>query len=229
MNTVDVYMSSLDKGLYLGSWGEIKEWKIPDAKGFDKKGDTHRHLSHLVGWFPGYSLSGFHNGYENTTIQRAVETSLRSRGIGKGEDGNAGWEKIWRSACWARLNNTAQADFELRLAVASNFANNGLSQYSGLNGPFQIDANFGIAGAMLAMLVVDLPAAYRDEGKRAVILGPAIPKRWGPGSVSGLRIRGGTVLTMAWDGNGNILNVTVTKRGEGCKFFSRKGRLIGEI
>ncbi|KAE9968464.1 hypothetical protein EG328_007543 [Venturia inaequalis] len=228
-NSVDVYMSALDKGLHLGSWGQIKEWKIPDSKGFDKKDDTHRHLSHLVGWFPGYSVSAFQNGYQNKTIQKAVETSLKSRGIGKGADGNAGWEKIWRSACWARLNNTAQADFELRLAIASNFANNGLSQYSGVNGPFQIDANFGIAGAMLAMLVVDLPVAYRDEGKRSVVLGPAIPKRWGPGSVAGLRIRGGTVLTMAWDGNGNILNVTVTKKGEGCKFFSRKGRLIGEI
>ncbi|TID22972.1 glycoside hydrolase family 95 protein [Venturia nashicola] len=228
-NSVDVYMSALDKGLHLGSWGEIKEWKIPDSKGFDKKGDTHRHLSHLVGWFPGYSISGFHNGYQNATIQKAVETSLNSRGIGKGADGNAGWEKIWRSTCWARLNNTAQADFELRFAIASNFADNGLSQYSGLNGPFQIDANFGIAGAMLAMLVVDLPAAYRDKGKRSVVLGPAIPKRWGPGSVQGLRIRGGSVLAMAWDENGSILNVTVTKRGEGCKFFSRKGMLIGEI
>jgi alpha-L-fucosidase 2 len=226
---VDVYMSALDKGLYIGSWGEIKEWKLPDSQGLERQGDTHRHLSHLVGWFPGYSMSGFSNGYENATIQRAVETSLRSRGPGNGPDANAGWEKVWRAACWARLNNTRQADFELRYAIASNFAANGLSQYSGLGGPFRIDANFGLAGAMLSMLVVDLPAAYRDEGKRSVVLGPAIPRRWGPGKVSGLRIRGGTTLDMSWNGEGNIEAVKITKRGEGTKFFSKRGSLLGQI
>ncbi|QDS69007.1 hypothetical protein FKW77_009491 [Venturia effusa] len=228
-NNVNKYMSALDKGLYLGSRGEMEKWKIFDAQGFDKQGDTHRHLSHLVGWYPGYSISSFQKGYGNTTIQKAVETSLKSRGNGKGTDGNTGWEKIWRSACWARLNNTAQADLELRLAIATNFAGNGLSQHNGLQGPFQIDANFGIAGAMLAMLVVDLPKAYGDQGKRSVVLGPAIPKRWGPGSVQGLRIRGRTVLSMEWDGNGNVVNVTVTRRGEAVRFFSRRGKLIGEI
>jgi alpha-L-fucosidase 2 len=174
-------------------------------------------------------MSSFLDGYGNRTIQKAVATSLESRGRGSGPDANAGWEKVWRSACWARLNNTEQADFELRYAIASNFAGNGLSQYSGTNGPFQIDANFGIAGAMLSMLIVDLPAAYRDEGKRGVILGPAIPKRWGPGSVNGLRVRGGTVLDMTWNDRGVVDRVTVTKRGEAVRFFTKGGLKIGEI
>jgi alpha-L-fucosidase 2 len=226
--SLDVYMASLDKGLYIGNWGEIKEWKLPDSQGLEKKGDTHRHLSHLVGWFPGYSVSSFQDGYSNATVQKAVATSLTSRGPGK-EDQDAGWEKLWRAACWARLNNTEQADFELRFAIASNFAANGLSQYKGVQGPFQIDANFGVAGAMLSMLIVDLPAAYRDTGKRGVILGPAIPKRWGPGNVKGLRVRGGTIMDMSWNGNGAIESVKITKRGEAVRFFSKKGVVIGEI
>jgi alpha-L-fucosidase 2 len=226
--SLDVYMASLDKGLYIGNWGEIKEWKLPDSQGLEKQGDTHRHLSHLVGWFPGYSVSSFQDGYGNATVQRAVATSLKSRGNGKA-DQDAGWEKLWRAACWARLNNTEQADFELRFAIASNFAANGLSQYAGTQGPFQIDANFGVAGAMLSMLIVDLPSAYRDTGKRGVVLGPAIPKRWGPGNVKGLRIRGGTIMDMAWNGNGAIESVKITKRGEAVRFFSKKGAVIGEI
>lgn len=226
--SLDVYMASLDKGLYIGSWGEVKEWKLPDSQGFEKQGDTHRHLSHLVGWFPGYSVAAFQDGYANATVQRAVATSLTSRGPGKADE-NAGWEKIWRAACWARLNNTEQADYELRYAIASNFASNGLSQYKGLDGPFQIDANFGVAGAMLSMLVVDLPAAYRDTEKRSVVLGPAIPKRWGPGKVTGLRIRGGTSLEMTWNANGVVDRVSITKRGEPVRFYSKKGLLIGEI
>ncbi|KAF2402904.1 glycoside hydrolase family 95 protein-like protein [Trichodelitschia bisporula] len=229
ITSLGVYLNSLDKGLHIGSWGQIKEWKVPDTRELDAQGNTHRHLSHLVGWYPGYSIAGFLNGYGRTDIQKAVEASLRSRGNGRGPDGNAGWEKIWRSACWARLNNTDQADFLLRYTIVSNFAVNGLSQYNGMNGPFQIDANFGIAAAMLSMLVVDLPLSYNDNGPRGVVLGPAIPARWGPGTVKGLRIRGGTILTMSWNARGLVDKVSITKRGTSVRFFSKAGNKIGEI
>lgn len=58
--------------------GEAKEWKIRDSLGHDFKNGTHRHLSHLVGWYPGYSISSFLGGYTNATIQNAVATSLYS-------------------------------------------------------------------------------------------------------------------------------------------------------
>jgi alpha-L-fucosidase 2 len=54
--------------------------------------DTHRHLSELIGWFPGYSLSSSMDGYTNVTIHNAVKEKLYSRGEGKGPDANAGWE-----------------------------------------------------------------------------------------------------------------------------------------
>ena len=58
--------------------------------------DTHRHISELVGWHPGSSLSSFLGGYSNSTVQNAVREKLHSRGIGIGPDGNSGWEKVWR-------------------------------------------------------------------------------------------------------------------------------------
>jgi hypothetical protein len=79
-------LKKLDKELHIGTWGEIKEWKLSDSYGYDVQNDTHRHLSHLVGWFPGYSISSSISsavsGYSNSTIQNAIRTSLVDRGQG---------------------------------------------------------------------------------------------------------------------------------------------------
>ncbi|KAI9689353.1 MAG: hypothetical protein M1822_010004 [Bathelium mastoideum] len=224
-------LAHLDTGIHIGSWGELKEWKLPDSLGYDVENDTHRHLSQLVGWFPGYSVSGIAAGYTNATIQHAVATSLWSRGPGIA-DANAGWEKVWRAACWARLNETDEADYELRLAVGSNFAPNGFSMYSGHDTPFQIDANFGLAAAMLSMLVVDLPdfsnaAGGNSTQGRTVVLGPAIPARWGGGSVEGLRVRGGGIIDFGWDDTGLVNSVTVVKEAVGgLRLVDRNGNAI---
>lgn len=204
LDKVSSTLDRLDKGFHITEWGGIKEWKIPDSYGFDVKND-HRHLSHLTGWYPGYSVSSYLGGYTNGTIQSAVRETLESRGNGKALDANAGWPKAWRSAAWARLNNTEQAYYHLRYAVEQNFVGNGLSMYAGKEAPFQIDANFGIGGAVLSMLAVDLPLAH-DVGMetRTVVLGPAIPKTWAGGSVKGLRVRGGGTVDFSWDDDGVV-------------------------
>jgi len=223
---VESALGKLDKGLHIGSWGEIQEWKIPDSFGYDFENDTHRHLSHLIGWYPGYSLSSFLSGYTNSTIQDAVTTSLWSRGDGDGPDANAGWEKVWRAACWARLNNTVEAYNEVRFAIAENFAGNLLSMYSGKSEPFQIDANFGIGGAILSMLVVDLPKRAGDESVQTVVLGPAIPGVWEGGSVRGLRLRGGGEVGFGWDGEGLVEGVKVEGRQKGIAIVDKNGKVL---
>ncbi|KAE8347155.1 hypothetical protein BDV24DRAFT_174697 [Aspergillus arachidicola] len=197
----------LDKGLHIGTWGQIKEWKLPDSYDYEKEGNEHRHLSHLVGWYPGWSISSYFNGYNNATIHSAVNTSLISRGVGLYT--NAGWEKVWRSACWARLNNTERAHYELRLTIDQNIGQSGLSLYSGgdtPSGAFQIDANFGYLGAVLSMLVVDMPldSTHSEDDVRMVVLGPAIPAAWAGGSVKGLRLRGGGSVDFSWDSKGLV-------------------------
>lgn len=207
----------LDKGLHIGSWGQIQEWKID----MDVQNDTHRHLSHLVGWYPGSSISSYLSGYLNATIATAVRTSLTSRGHGIA-DSNAGWEKIWRSACWARLNDTDEAYTELRLTLQENIGVNLLSMYSGHKEPFQIDANFGYVGAVLAMLVVDLPQAMEISGSRTVVLGPAIPTPWAGGNVKGLRLRGGGIVDFEWDGEGVVTKASWVQRGKGSLRVTNK-------
>ncbi|KAL4994579.1 alpha-fucosidase A [Aspergillus recurvatus] len=231
IDAVTSALKILDTGLHFSSWGGLKEWKLPESYGYDNK-STHRHLSHLVGWYPGYSVSSFSHGYRNKTIQDAVRETLISRGMGNAADANAGWAKVWRAACWARLNDSAKAYDELRYAVDENFVGNGLSMYWGASPPFQIDANFGFAGAVLSMLVVDLPLPRSNVEKRTVVLGPAIPYAWGNGSVRGLRVRGGGKVDFGWDGRGVVNRVRIVNRGKGTRrirLVNGKGDLLAEM
>nr|XP_036581276.1 glycoside hydrolase family 95 protein [Colletotrichum truncatum]KAF6789544.1 glycoside hydrolase family 95 protein [Colletotrichum truncatum] len=217
LDSVASSLERLDKGVHITEWGGLKEWKLPDSYGYDAK-STHRHLSHLTGWHPGYSVSSFLGGYTNSTIQSAVQETLISRGMGNAEDANAGWAKVWRAACWARLNNTEKAYEELRYAIDVNFAPNGFSMYWAMSPPFQIDANFGLGGAVLSMLVVDLPLPYASKDElRTVVLGPAIPKKWGGGSVKGLRIRGGGVVDFSWNDDGIVTEAVGSSSTKGAE------------
>lgn len=222
-------LARLDKGFHIGAWGQIKEWKLPDSFGYDFINDTHRHLSELVGWHPGYSLSSYMGGYSNATIQEAIVQKLYSRGEGNAADANAGWAKVWRSACWARLNNTERAHFELRYAIDENFVDNGFSMYSGLRTPFQIDANYGFGGAVLSMLAVDLPNAFGDDSTRTVILGPAIPAAWAGGKVQGLALRGGGSVNFEWDDQGIVTNAEVKNRSTSLRVMNKNGDVLAEI
>lgn len=223
VNRVKSSLAQLDKGLHIGSWGQVQEWKLD----LDVKNDTHRHLSNLIGWFPGWSLSSYLDGYTNSTIQDAVATTLWSRGPGI-IDSNAGWEKVWRAACWARLNNTEEAYYELRLTISENWAPNALSMYSGKNEPFQIDANFGFPGAVLSMLVVDLPQLSTESGVRTVVLGPAIPAAWGNGSVKGLRLRGGGSVDFSWDADGLVTKASLSTSSKAVKIVDKNGKALAQ-
>ncbi|TDZ22840.1 Alpha-fucosidase A [Colletotrichum orbiculare MAFF 240422] len=233
LENVTSQLQRLDKGFHVSDWNGVKEWKLPDSYGYDGKSD-HRHLSHLTGWYPGYSLSSFLGGYANATVQDAVRETLVARGMGNAGDANAGWAKVWRAACWARLNDTARAYEMLRYAIDENFAPNGFSMYSGESPPFQIDANFGLGGAVLSMLVVDLPLPYEStDGVRTVVLGPAIPAEWGDGSVKGLRIRGGAVVDFKWDGQGIVTEATVASAqaagGNKVRVVNVQGKVLADI
>ena len=225
---VEAALAKLDKGLHYTSRGEIKEWKLPDDWSLNIESD-HRHLSHLTGWYPGYSIASFLDGYSNPDVQSAVRKSLTARGNGTAGDADSGWAKVWRAACWARLNDTENAYYQLRYAIESNFVGNGFGMYSGLNAPFQIDANFGLGGAILSMLVVDTPLRHDFfEEARTVVLGPAIPSAWGGGSVKGLRIRGGGSVDFSWDSDGMVDTAMLTESQTPVKLVNKKGVLLAD-
>lgn len=93
------------------------EWKIDK----DSPTDTHRHLSHLIGLYPGYAVASYDatlqggqvvNGtkitYTKAQILDAAKISLIHRGNGTGPDADSGWEKAWRAAAWAQLGDADQ-------------------------------------------------------------------------------------------------------------------------
>ncbi|CAE6486781.1 unnamed protein product, partial [Rhizoctonia solani] len=203
LREVKAKKSKLDKGIRVGSWGQLQEWKLD----FDRETDTHRHLSHLIGLYPGYTLTNFkaHNGRNqdpNLTrkqVLKASEISLRARGNGTGPDADAGWEKVWRAACWAQLQSSSEFYHILTYAIERNFAENLLSlYYPFINDPiFQIDANLGYPAAVLNALVQAPDTSSLSDPLDITIL-PALPHSWASGSIFGARIRGGMTLDLTW-------------------------------
>lgn len=105
--------SRMDKGIHIGSWGQLQEWKVD----MDDPDDQHRHLSHLIGLYPGYAITNYDSSlqaplsensatYTKQEVLDAATISLAHRGDGRA-DGNAGWEKVWRSAAWAQVGNAS--------------------------------------------------------------------------------------------------------------------------
>jgi alpha-L-fucosidase 2 len=137
--------SQMDKGIHVGSWGQfqglvsarmqlrvltqtIVEWKFD----MDSPTDMHRHLSHLVGLYPGYATASYNASlqpaflpsgklanYTTTQVMTAVNTSLTHRGNGTA-DSDAGWEKVWRAACWAQLGYTDIFYHELSVRTSAS-------------------------------------------------------------------------------------------------------------
>ncbi|OTA02843.1 hypothetical protein A9Z42_0032540 [Trichoderma parareesei] len=201
------------------------EWKMD----IDVKNNTHRHLSHLYGFYPGYVISSAHA--DNKTVMDAVATSLYSRGNGT-EDSNTGWEKVWRGACWGQLGVVDEAYKELKYTIDMNFAANGLSVYTTgswpyeVTLPFQIDANFGLSANALAMLYTDLPKKLGDDSVQKVILGPAIPREWAGGSVRGGSLRGGGTVDFGWDDEGIVNRAVLHGRRLPIVVVNKHGKVL---
>jgi len=121
--------AKLDKGIHIGSWGQLQEWKFDQ----DSPSDTHRHLSHLIGLYPGYAIAGYEpalqgpvvvNGsrttYTKEQVIHAATRSLVHRGNGTGPDADSGWEKAWRAAAYAQLGDADTFYHELTVRCPSN-------------------------------------------------------------------------------------------------------------
>jgi alpha-L-fucosidase 2 len=166
---------------------------------------THRHLSPLIGLFPGDRIRA---GAVGDGIVEGATNLLIARGMD-----SFGWANAWRSACWARLRNPANAYqlvvHNLRPAVdhGNGSAMNLFDMYQvdPSRNIFQIDANLGTPAAMIEMLV------YARPGH--VELLPALPSAWAAeGSITGVGVRGGFVVDLAWR-DGKVTRARLTSVG----------------
>ncbi|MEU3980452.1 glycoside hydrolase N-terminal domain-containing protein [Streptomyces sp. NPDC026672] len=180
--------------------GWLEEWMSPDNLGET----THRHLSPLIGFFPGDRIAADTSPKE---LLDGVRALLTARGMD-----TFGWGCAWRSLCWSRLKDADKA-YDLYLTVLRPSISNGngtsanwFDMYSqGSYTIFQIDANLGGATAALEMLLYSRPGVIE--------LLPALPEAWADkGSVSGVGARGGFVVDLAWR-DGRATSVTIRSVG----------------
>ena len=157
----------------VGRYGQLQEWSAD----FEDEDKTHRHLSHLYGFFPGQD--------ELTRAEElinAVRTVMNRRG-----DGGMGWSMGWKLCIWARLGETGPFMDQLgQLMRPPCIADNMFD----LGPPFQIDGNFGAARGIAECLVQD------HSGD--VVLLPSLPGQWSEGALRGMAVKGNHELDMEW-------------------------------
>ena len=183
----------------IGRYGQLQEW-MEDK---DDTTDTHRHVSHLWGVYPGTDIT-----WQDPALMKAARQSL----IYRGPDGT-GWSIAWKADLWARFRDGNQA-LEMIDKLLSP-ADDGVAEKGGVynnlfdaHPPFQIDGNFGGASGVAEMLIQS-QNGYID-------LLPALPDAWQQGDVKGICARGAFVLDIRWDAR-RLQAVTVRSlAGEEC-------------
>jgi alpha-L-fucosidase 2 len=185
----------------IGKYGQLQEW-MEDK---DDTTDTHRHVSHMWGVYPGTDIST-----KTPELLKAAERSMYYRG-----DEGTGWSIAWKVNIWARMKegNHAYLMFAKLLSpadVSSGKEKGGV--YHNLfdaHPPFQIDGNFGGAAGLSEMLL-------QSQGDDIELL-PALPSALPDGNIKGICARGGFELSFNWQ-KGQLQGVEVlSKTGSICR------------
>lgn len=168
--------------------GAVKEWLHP---AFEDRRD-HRHLSHLYPVFPGQEVTR----EEQPELFQAFETAVDQRRLGA----QSGWSLAHMSSIYARLGNGERALESLDILARSCVLSNGYTLHNDWRNmgvcmsmpaaPIQLDANMGWVNAVQEMLL------YVSE--QWIKLLPALPERWGQGSIRDWCIPGGR-MSCTWN------------------------------
>jgi alpha-L-fucosidase 2 len=181
--------------------GWLEEWMTPDNLGEVE----HRHLSPLIGFFPGDRIRLDSSPDDLLTGARNL---LTARGTSI-----YGWANAWRAACWARFK---EAETAYHMIITNLLPSNGSVPGTALNffdvwpldatsSIFQVDSNFGTPAAMIEMLVYSRPGHIE--------LLPALPAAWSAhGQITGMGTRGGFTVDMSWV-NGKVQQAVIHSVG----------------
>ena len=182
----------------IGQHGQLQEW-IEDI---DSATDTHRHCSHLVGLYPGETISPFYT----PIMTAAAKVSTDARGLG-----DIGWGKAWRTGLQARLQNAAFAYLIQTNMLTRDVSTNLI--FTDVNNR-QADGIFGALGSVTEMLL------QSQSGELHLL--PALPPKWTNGLISGICARGGFTVDLQWQSNQLASANILSKLGNICRVRSRR-------
>ena len=180
-------------GNRIGAGGYLQEW-IVDRQTFPNGNSSlsgQRHTSHLIGVFPGSSISLA----KTPELAKAAMKSLELRGLTA--DNRRSWTWPWRTALWARFGKADKAHSMVQHYICYNLLDNLFGDHP----PMQMDGTYGMTGGMSEMLL--------QSHAGQIELLPALPQAWADGYVHGIRARGNITVSMAWK-NGEVTSYTLT-------------------
>lgn len=211
---------SLLKPIEIGDSGQIKEWYNEGALGKDTDGNAipsyqqnHRHMSHLLGLYPGDLIT-----IDNPKYMEAAKVSMNDRG-----DVATGWGRAQRINAWARTGDGNRTYKILGELISEGMYANLFDAHP----PFQIDGNFGYTAGVNEMLLQSNSTFTAKDGTKYAnytnIL-PALPDSWAAsGSVEGLVARGNFTVNTSWKDGKTTAVTLVSNKGNQAAVKLTKG------
>lgn len=191
------------KPLSIGKDGRLLEWN----EDFEETEKGHRHISHLVGYFPCNIYD--ENSPYFTAMRKSLEYRLENGG------GGTGWSNAWIANMYVRMCESETAYGYICHMFEKSMYPNMLDAHT----PFQIDGNFGICCAISEMIV-------QSHRNGVIELLPACPKELGTGHAENIYARGGYRITMTWN-KGMITEFSVYDKN--CKECSAELLSSGKL